>query len=247
MVGSFQLIVCPFLLVILMATHSSGGPMTTTSEGREIKNLIRSLNLSQLISEPTNFEPNKNPFCIYLVITDQPNLILDCGTRASLDFFSPEITYCKVNFNIPSPPPFERKIWHYDRANIPLLKRSMFKFPRLQHLNINQDPNWQVKTFTKFFKNIMANFLPNEIKGIIPRDPPWITKPLKTMLNRKNRFFKNYKRHGWKLEDNVRLDNFRNECQEAVEKAKLTYLANMEKKLNDPNTSQKSYWKIINE
>ena len=57
------------------------------------------------------------------------------------------------------------------------------------------------------------------------------------MLNRKNRFFKNYK---------VRLDNIRNECQEAVENAKLTYLANMGKKLNNPNTSQKSYWKIIN-
>ena len=93
---------------------------------------------------------------------------------------------------------------------------------------------------------MMANFIPNEIKRIIPRGPPWITKPLKTMLNRKNRFFKNYKRHGYKLEDKVRLDNFRKECQEAVENAKLTYLANMGKKLNNPNTSQKSYWKIIN-
>ena len=102
----------------------------TTSEGREIENLISSLNLSQLISEPTNFEPNKNPSCIDLVITDQPYLVLDCGTRAPLDSFCHhEITYCKVNFNIPPPPPFERNIWHYDRA-------SMFKFPWLQHLNI---------------------------------------------------------------------------------------------------------------
>ena len=65
------------------------------------------------------------------------------------------------------------------------------------------------------------------------------------MLNRKNRFLKNYKIHGYKLEDKFRLDNFRKECQEAVENAKLTYLANMGKKLNNPNASQKSYWKII--
>ena len=52
----------------------------------------------------------------------------------------------------------------------------------------------------------MANFIPNEIKRIIPRDPPWIIKPLKTMRNRKNRFFKNYKRHSYKLEDKVRLN-----------------------------------------
>ena len=75
----------------------------TTAEGRKIENLICSLNLYQLISEPTNFEPNKNPSCIDLVMTDQPNLVLDSGTLDSLDSFCHhQITYCKVNFNIPS-------------------------------------------------------------------------------------------------------------------------------------------------
>ena len=36
----------------------------TTPEGNEIENLISSLGLSQLITEPTNFEPHKNPSCI---------------------------------------------------------------------------------------------------------------------------------------------------------------------------------------
>ena len=85
----------------------------TTAEGREIENLISSLGLSQLISEPTNFDPNKNPSCIDLVVTDQPNLVLDSGTRASLDSFCHhQITYCRVNVNIPPPTPFERKMWH---------------------------------------------------------------------------------------------------------------------------------------
>ena len=66
------------------------------------------------------------------------------------------------------------------------------------------------------------------------------------MLNRKNRLFKNYKRHGYKPEDKVRLANFRKECQEAVEVAKFNYLTNMRDKLNNPNTSRKSYWKVIN-
>ena len=66
------------------------------------------------------------------------------------------------------------------------------------------------------------------------------------MLNRKNRLFKNYKRHGYNPEDKVRLDNFRKECQEAVEVAKLNYLTNMGDKLNNHNTSRKPYWKIIN-
>ena len=46
----------------------------TTPEGTEIEDLITSLSLTQVISEPPNFEPNKNPSCIDFDITDQPNL-----------------------------------------------------------------------------------------------------------------------------------------------------------------------------
>ena len=92
----------------------------------------------------------------------------------------------------------------------------------------------------------MSNYIPNETKRFIPRDPPWITKPIKTMLNRKNMLFKNYKKHRYKDEDKVRIDAFRTECQNVVETAKLTYLKNLGHKVNDLSTSQKAYWKIIN-
>ena len=92
----------------------------------------------------------------------------------------------------------------------------------------------------------MINFIPNETKIFVPRDPPWITKPLKTMLNKKNRLLKNYKKHGYKVENKVKLDMFRTECQQAVESAKIFYMTNLGNRVNDPNTSQKSYWKIIN-
>ena len=213
----------------------------------EIENLFTSLGLSQIIPEPTNFEPNKNPSCIDLIATDQPNLILDCGTRASLDTYCHhQILYCRVNFKIPPPPPSERKIWHFNRASTAAIKRSMTNFPWVQHLNTNTDPNWQVKTFNEIFLNIMSNLIPNETKKFVPRDPPWITKLLKTMLNRKNRLFKNYKKHRYKEEDKVRLEVFRIECQKAVESSKLSYLTNMGNKVNNPGTSPKSYWKIIN-
>ena len=92
----------------------------------------------------------------------------------------------------------------------------------------------------------MSNFVPNETKRFVPRDPHWFNKPLKRMLNRKNRLYKNYKRHGYREEDKARLDTFRSECKLTVENAKLSYLTDLGNKVNDPNTSQKSYWKIIN-
>ena len=92
----------------------------------------------------------------------------------------------------------------------------------------------------------MSNFIPNETKRFVPRDPPWITKTIKTLLNKKNRLFNNYKKHGYKKEGQERLDTFRMECQQSVETSKLNYLKNLGNKVNQPNTSQKSYWKIIN-
>ena len=44
----------------------------------------------------------------------------------------------------------------------------------------------------------MSQFKPNETKRFVPRDPPWIIKSLKCMLNRKNWRFKHYKKHGYK-------------------------------------------------
>ena len=112
----------------------------TNPEGTKIEELFSKLGLSQLISEPTNFEPHKNPSCIDLVVTDQPNIILNCGTRASLDSYCHhQIVHCEVNFRIPPPLSFERKIWHFNRANSASIKRSMTNFPWRQHLNLNID------------------------------------------------------------------------------------------------------------
>ena len=50
----------------------------------------------------------------------------------------------------------------------------------------------------------------------------------------------------YKAEDKVRLEAFRIECQQVVETSKLSYLMNLGNKANNPNTSQKSFLKIIN-
>ena len=43
------------------------------------------LGFSQVICEPTNFEPGKKPSCIDIIVIDQPNIFLDSGIRASLN------------------------------------------------------------------------------------------------------------------------------------------------------------------
>ena len=122
----------------------------------------------------------------------------------------------------------------------------MTNIPWEQRLNLNPDPNWQVNEFTKTFLNIMSNFIPRETKRIIPRDNPWITKPLKAMMERKNRLYRNYKRHGYQQHDKVRLENFRLECKQAIVNAKKTYLDRLGNRLHNQFGNGKTYWKILN-
>ena len=138
------------------AHTSFGGWVATTPEGEKIDNCFSKLGLPQIISEPTNFEPHKKPSCIDLIVTDQPNIILESGTQASLDSYCHhQIIHCKANFRIPPPPPFQRKIWHFITVNSAAIKQCMASFTWHRHLNINTDPNWQVKTFTDILLNIV--------------------------------------------------------------------------------------------
>ena len=58
----------------------------TNLEGVHLENLFSDFNLTQIIADPTHFfRDDCQPSCIDLIITDQPNIVLDSGTRSSLD------------------------------------------------------------------------------------------------------------------------------------------------------------------
>ena len=59
------------------------------------------------------------------------------------------------------------------------------------------------------------------------------------MLKKQNRLYRNYKRHGFKRDDKIRVDQYNNECKTAVDHAKQSYLNKLDDKLSDANTSKK--------
>ena len=141
---------------------------------------------------------DKNPSCIDLIFTDQHNFVLESGTRASLDVVCHhQIIYCRVNLKPISPPPYERKVWHYNRAIIPLLRRSIVKFDWGNHFRNNSNTNWQAESFNEILLNIISKFVPNKIVKVKPKEPSWIATHLKSMLKIHNRLYKTYKRHGF--------------------------------------------------
>ena len=58
--------------------------------------------------------------------------------------------------------------------------------------------------------------------------------------------YKNYKKYGFKPCDKLTVDKFLEDCESRIQTAKNNYLNKLGNRLIDPNTSQKSYWKIIN-
>ena len=220
----------------------------TNAEGVLLDNMFSDLTLTLLISEPTHFfHDDCKPSCIGLIVTDQPNIVLDSGVCPSLDpTVKHQITFCKINFKIPPLPKYVRKIWHFNRARTDLIRRAISEFPWHDNLNRYSNPNCQVGLFNKCILNIMSNFVPNETKAVCPQEPRWINRNIKNLLRHQNKIYKRYKKNGYKNEDKVIIDRLRKDCFEAIKNAKENHLRNLGKKLADPTTGQKTYWKILN-
>ena len=218
-----------------------------TNEGIELDKLFTDLNLTQVISEPTNFQEHCRPSCIDLIITDQPNLVLNSGVRDSLDpTCKHQITFCKINFSMPPPPVYNREVWLYNNADILSITRAASLFPWRERLNCIFDPSLQVELLNETILNIMSNFVPHKVIKIKPSEPEWINGEIKKMLKKQNRIYRKYKKNGFRDEDKLTLDIFRNECADAIKKSKEKYLLNLGNKLCDNSNGQKSYWKIVN-
>ena len=132
------------------------------SEGLEINELSSYYNLHQLIKNPTHILPNSES-CIDLLFTSQPNLISESGVHASLfPRCHHQIIYAKMNLKIYYPPPYERLIWDYSKANIINIRRSILQINwnnDLKNLNVNR----QVEYLTNCILNILTNFVPNKL------------------------------------------------------------------------------------
>ena len=131
--------------------------------------------LTQLLKEPTHISDNYRS-CIDLIFTSQPNLVVDFGIHHSLhENCHHQIVYSKFDFKIFYPPPYERTVWHYQRADTELIKRSLESFDwknAFSNCNLNE----KVSVLTKTLLNIMGNFIPNETILVEDREPPWVTR-----------------------------------------------------------------------
>ena len=185
----------PFMTVVLGDFNAKSSNWckadVTSLEGSKIDTITSSYGLNQLIQEPTHIL-NSSSSCIDLIFTSQPNLVMESGIHSSLHSnCHHQIVFAKFNLSIFYPPPYERTVWYYERANTELMRRAIDQFDWLRALsNVNVDE--KVYFFTKTLLNIIQNFIPHETIICDDRDPPWINKEIKKLMIEKNLAFKSY-------------------------------------------------------
>ena len=82
----------------------------TNNKGTETESISLLYGFSQLISEPTHILQNPS-FCINLIFTDRPNLVINSRIKPSLhENCHHQITYAKINLQIIYPPPYHRLV-----------------------------------------------------------------------------------------------------------------------------------------
>ena len=217
---------------------------SNTPEGLKLFSLTSANGFSQLINEPTHFQGNSSS-CIDLIFTNQGNLSVNSGVHTSLHpKCKHQIIHSSFNLNIYYPPPYQRLIWDYKKAD-PLKISKALDSVNWERLFGQHDINQQVKTLNEVLLNIFRNYVPNKYIIIDDKDPVWMNDTVKSKIIAKNLLFKQYIKNGRFESDFMFLETIANELNELISSTKALYYDNLAKKLNNPLLQAKTYWSIL--
>ena len=115
----------------------------------------------QIISEPTNIQRNSSSY-IDLIFTYQPSLVTNKGVHALLhSSCHHQIIHCTFNLNIVYPPPYQRLLWNYKRADVTNIQKAL-ELVNWGRLLDNKNVDSQVLILNDIILKVFRNFLPNK-------------------------------------------------------------------------------------
>ena len=216
----------------------------TSNEDIKIEAVTSQNGLHQEINEQTHIL-NNSFSCIHLIFNSQHNLLIESGVHPSLQpSCHHQVAFVKFNLDIVYPPPYEREIWHYQKANIDLIKRAINSFDcgkALSSIDVDKiDP-----IINQTIINILCNFIPHETILFDDRDSPWMNKEIKKFIHEKKFFLNCFRRSN---NDKHLLDKLRDiqtQFNFFIEKYKGKYYSRITNKLSDIGKSSKTYWSIL--
>ena len=215
----------------------------TSHEGLQIDSLTSYYGLHQLITEPTHLLNNSST-CIDLIFTSQPNLITNSGVYSSLHpNCHHQIIFATLNLEIYYPPPYERQVWNYEKANSELIQRAMKNF-NWDVLFTSMDIDDCIKLLNETLMNIFSNFCPSKTIICNDKDPPWFNDNIRNLINLKNQAFIRYQNNR-RDHEYMNLLAITNQLTDLLKASKDKYYNRLSSQLMNPQTSKKKYWTIL--
>jgi hypothetical protein len=203
----------------------------------KLHDLIQDNNLHQLISDPT-----RQNNILDLIITDSPNYFLDSGVIPHISDLDHEIIFGKFNYSHPKQKNYKRHIWLYDRGNYIRLNNILDQSPWHEITDDSID-NIAIN-ITNTIHTACNTCIPNKTITVRPRDKPWMTSDIRKLLRDTHRLHKKHQRTKNPTHKEHFLDK-RRETNLAIKTAKKSYYKDISSKLNNKNTTTKTYWKLV--
>ena len=212
--------------------------------GNKLKNLVESNNLFQVIQEPTHLSPDSIS-TLDLILTDSPGYILDSGTGAPLGDPYHCLIYCKVSIFQPVKTCYTREIWKYLDGNYDGLIHTLSSAP-WETMDIFDEIDEAADYFKSLFLQTCKDFIPTKKITIRPKDEPWVTNNVRRNFRKRHRAYKRWRR--CPTEYYYALYTLARENTELCKtQAKEFYYAGLSRRLTDPATGAKEYWKLTKE
>ena len=217
----------------------------TTRVGKELEALTSTAGYSQLIDKPTNFF-NGGSSCIDLIFCNKPEFVTEYGIDYSLfHTCHHHIIFAKISSKIFLPPDYEGEVWDYKKANIDSIEKSISLFNWERAFN-NLSVSEKVNVLSSTLVNIFHNNIPNKIVKCSYKDPPWITKLIKSKLRYKAKLKTKFYKKGLDPIVFDKLMDVSRESSDLILNSKMSYIKNKINILNDKKTDSKVYWTILN-
>ena len=213
-----------------------------TREGKQLSELSVLNNLEQLISEPTHIRDDGSQSCIDLIFTNLNYAFTHVEVLPHTERHSKHlIVHGKLNFCVPSPPSYKRKLWDYNKANVFEMRREIS--------SINWDTVFRDKTidemesvFRERFLSIISRTIPNKTVTVNDNDCPWITKEVKSAIKKNHRVYRRWVLKGRMDISKSHVNNVQKETHRIIKKAKTAYYTKLGSDLSNPAIGPKRFW-----
>ena len=215
-----------------------------TQSKSKINNICRQFNLTQLITEPTNFAETSSTIIDLILVNNLRTVEL---SGVGEPFLMQDIryqcpTYCVLKFKKHLAKAFSRKIWLFENGDYNAFRQAVSDYD--WNTIIKEDVNLYANALTQTLINLSEQYIPNKNVTIRPQDLPWINNNIRKLMRKRNRFYRKYKKSKT-VQNYSNFKKIRNEVTSLLRKSKQDYTESLANKLKTSNLSSKDYWNTL--